>query len=67
MPQNEQISARFAEIYHILLNIQELGDVVMFSQDIDNNTKCVFFVQYKMKPASIKEELNEITSTVIEE
>ena len=39
----------------------------MFSQDIDNNTKCVFFVQYKMKPASIKEELDEITSTVIEE
>ena len=67
MPQNEQISARFAEIYHILLNIQELGDVVMFSQDIDNNTKCVFFVRYKMEPASIKEQLDEITSTVIEE
>ena len=39
----------------------------MFSQDIDNNTKCVFLVWYKMKPASIKEELDEITSTVIEE
>ena len=44
MPQNnEQLSARLAEIYQMLSNIQELGDVVMFSTDIDNNIKCVFF------------------------
>ena len=67
MPQNEQISARLAEVYHMLLNIQELGDAVMFSQDIDNNTKGTFLVWYEMKLASIKEELDEITSTVIEE
>ena len=67
MPQNEQISARLAEVYHMLLSIQELGNAVMFSQDIDNNTKCVFLVWYEMKLASIKEELDEITSTVIEE
>ena len=67
MPQNEQISARLAEVYHMLLNIQELGDVVMFSQDIDNNTKGAFLVWYEMKLASIKEELDEITSTVSEE
>ena len=49
MPQNnEQHSARLAEIYQILSNIQELGDAVMFSTDKDNNIKYVFLTWYKM-------------------
>ena len=66
MPQNnKQLSARLAEIYQMLSNIQELGDAVMFSTDIDNNFKCVFLTRYEMKLASIKEELDEITSIVL--
>ena len=66
MPQNnEQLSARLAEIYQMLSNIQELGDAVMFSTDIDINIKCVFLTWYEMKLASIKEELDEITSIVL--
>ena len=43
MPQNnKQLRARLAEIYQMLSNIQELGDAVMFSLDLDNNIKCVF-------------------------
>ena len=66
MPQNnEQLSARLAEIYQMLSNIQELWDAVMFSTDIDINIKCVFLIWYEMELASIKEELDEITSIVL--
>ena len=43
LQNNKQLSARLAEIYQMLSNVQELGDAVMFSTDIDNNIKCVFF------------------------
>ena len=66
MPQNnEQLSARLAEIYQMLSNIEEPGDSVMFGTDIDNNIKCVFLTWHEMKLAHIKEELDEITSIVL--
>ena len=37
----------------------------MFSTDIDINIKCVFLIWYEMELASIKEELDEITSIVL--
>ena len=43
LQNNKQLSARLAEIYQMLSNVQELGDAVMFSTDIDNNIKYVFF------------------------
>ena len=66
MPQNDQqLNARLAEIYQLLLNIQDLGDAVMYNPDIDNNIKCAFLAWYEMRLACIKEELDEITSIVI--
>ena len=49
----------------MLSNIQELGDAVMFSTDVDNNIKCVFLTWHEMKLANIKEKLDEITSIVL--
>ena len=65
LQNNKQLSARLAEIYQMLSNVQELGDAVMFSTDIDNNIKYVFLTWYEMKLASTKEELDEITSIVL--
>ena len=67
MPQNnQQISSRLAEIYQILVNIQELGDAVIYNPDLDNNIKSVFLIWYQMKLTSLKEQLDEITAIVID-
>ena len=63
---NQQISSRLAEIYQMLVNIQELGDAVIYNPDLDNNIKSVFLIWYQMKLASLKEELDEITAIVID-
>ena len=63
---NQQISSRLAEIYQILVNIQELGDAVIYNPDLDNNIKSVFLIWYQMKLTSLKEELDEITAIVID-
>ena len=51
----------------MISNIQDLGNTVMYNPDIDNKTKCVFLAWYQMKLASIKEELDEISSIVVED
>ena len=67
MPQNnQQISSRLAEIYQILVNIQELGDAVIYNPDLDNTIKSVFLIWYQMKLTSLKEQLDEITAIVID-
>ena len=58
------ISVRLAEIYQRPLNIQDIGDAVIYSPYLDNSIKSVFLVWYEMKLASIK-GLDEITSIVI--
>ena len=63
---NQQISSRLAEIYQMLVNIQELGDAVIYNPDLDNNIKSVFLIWYQMKLTSLKEELDEITAIVID-
>ena len=68
MPQNnQQLNARIAEIYQMISFIQDLGDAVLYNPDIDGNTKCVFLAWYQMKLASIKDELDEISSVVIKD
>ena len=47
--------------------IQDLGDAVLCNPDIDGNIKCVFLAWYQMKLASIKDELDEISSVVIKD
>ena len=49
---NQQISSRLAEIYQMLVNIQELGDAVIYNPDLDNNIKSVFLIWYQMKLTS---------------
>ena len=63
---NQQISSRLAEIHQMLVNIQELGDAVIYNPDLDNNIKSVFLIWYQMKLTSLKEELDEITAIVID-
>ena len=63
---NQQISSRLAEIDQMLVNIQELGDAVIYNPDLDNNIKSVFVIWYQMKLTSLKEELDEITAIVID-
>ena len=63
---NQQISSRLAEIYQMLVNIQELGDAVIYNPDLDNNIKSVFLIWYQMKLTSLKEQLDEITAIVID-
>ena len=63
---NQQISSRLAEIDQMLVNIQELGDAVIYNPDLDNNIKSVFLIWYQMKLTSLKEELDEITAIVID-
>ena len=63
---NQQISSRLAEIDQMLVNIQELGDAVIYNPDLDNNIKSVFLIWYQMKLTSLKEELDEITTIVID-
>ena len=50
----------------MLVNIQELGDAVIYNPDLDNNIKSVFLIWYQMKLTSLKEELDEITAIVID-
>ena len=63
---NQQINSRLAEIDQMLVNIQELGDAVIYNPDLDNNIKSVFLIWYQMKLTSLKEELDEITTIVID-
>ena len=63
---NQQISSRLAEIDQMLVNIQELGDAVIYNPDLDNNIKSVFLIWYQMKLTSLKEQLDEITAIVID-
>ena len=63
---NQQISSRLAEIHQMLVNIQELGDAVIYNPDLDNNIKSVFLIWYQMKLTSLKEEVDEITAIVID-
>ena len=63
---NQQISSRLAEIDQMLVNIQELGDAVIYNPDLDNNIKSVFLIWYQMKLTSLKEERDEITAIVID-
>ena len=63
---NQQISSRLAEIDQMLVNIQELGDAVIYNPDLDNTIKSVFLIWYQMKLTSLKEELDEITAIVID-
>ena len=63
---NQQINSRLAEIDQMLVNIQELGDAVIYNPDLDNNIKSAFLIWYQMKLTSLKEELDEITAIVID-
>ena len=38
----QKLNARLAEIYRMLLRLQDLGDIIMYSPDVDMNIKCVF-------------------------
>ena len=70
MSQNlstQELNARTAEIYQMLLKIQDLGDIIMYSPDVDTIIKCVFLAWYKMKLNIFAEELDQISAIVIGE
>ena len=70
MSQNlstQELKARLAEIYQILSKIQDLGDIIMYSPDVDTNIKCVFLAWYQMKLNIFAEELDQISAMVIGE
>ena len=66
MSQNKQLNERLAVIYNSLSKIEELGEAIMYSWDVDENIKFVFLAWYKTKLQLIKEELDEITSIVVD-
>ena len=63
--ENEQISARLAEIYQKLVSIQAMADDIMSSSNICNNHKAIFIIWYNKTLSEIKKELDEITDQVI--
>ena len=63
--ENEQRSARLAEIYQELVSVQELADYIMESPDICVNHKAIFVIWYDKTLSEIKEELDEITEQVL--
>ena len=70
MSQNlstQELKARLAEIYQMLSKIQDLGDIIMYSPDVDTNIKCVFLAWYQMKLNIFAEELDQISAMVIGE
>ena len=70
MSQNlytQVLKARLAEIYQMLSKIQDLGDIIMYSPDVDTNIKCVFLAWYQMKLNIFAEELDQISAMVIGE
>ena len=56
-----------AEIYQMLSNIQDLGDIIMHSPDVDTNIKCVFLAWYQMKLNIFAEVLDQISAAAIGE
>ena len=70
MSQNlstQELKARLAEIYQMLSKIQDLGDIIMYSPDVDTNIKCGFLAWYQMKLNIFAEELDQISAMVIGE
>ena len=70
MSQNlstQELKARLAEIYQMLSKIQDLGDIIMYSPDVDTNIKCFFLAWYQMKLNIFAEELDQISAMVIGE
>ena len=70
MSQNlstQELNARTAENYQMLLKIQDLGDIIMYSPDVDTIIKYVFLAWYKMKLNIFAEELDQISAIVIGE
>ena len=51
----------------MLSKIQDLGDIIMYSPDVDTNIKCVFLAWYQMKLNIFAEELDQISAMVIGE
>ena len=45
----QELNAILAEIYQMLSKIQDLGDIIVYSPDVDTNIKCVFLAWYQMK------------------
>ena len=63
----QKLNARLAEIYRMLLKLQDLGDIIMYSPDVDMNIKCVFLAWYQMKLNIFGEKLDRISAIVIGE
>ena len=63
----QKLNARLAEIYRMLLRLQDLGDIIMYSPDVDMNIKCVFLAWYQMKLNIFGEKLDRISAIVIGE
>ena len=63
----QKLNARLAEIYRMLLKLQDLGDIIMYSPDVDMNIKCVFLTWYQMKLNIFGEKLDRISAIVIGE
>ena len=65
MPVNEQLSARFAQIYEFRVSIKAMADDIMDSPDICDTHKAIFLIWYDKNSFEIKEELDEITDDVL--
>ena len=63
----QELNARLAEIYQMLSKIQDLGDIIIYSPDVDTNIKCVFLTWYQIKLNIFSEELDRISAIVIGE
>ena len=63
----QELNGRLAEIYQMLSKIEDSGDTIMYSPDVDTNIKCVFLAWYQMKLNIFAEELDRISAIVIGE